>query len=97
LKQSAAVLLLYCGSGLDEQSQTLVLNIYLYQKARQRFRRMNFKFPTIGNTCSLCVMRGRPSDFKLIARNQPKRTYLTRQGITGTKINFKFAKSPDIK
>ena len=41
--------------GLDEQSQTLVLNIYLYQKAKRRFRRTNFKFPTIGNTCSLAA------------------------------------------
>jgi len=45
----------------------------------------------------LCVMRGRYSEFKLIARNQPTKTNLTRQGITQTKINCKFAKSPDIK
>jgi hypothetical protein len=50
LKQSAAVILLYLSSGLDEQSQTLVLNIY-QSKARQRFRRTDFKYPTIGNTC----------------------------------------------
>ncbi|MFT3947833.1 MAG: hypothetical protein QM763_13180 [Agriterribacter sp.] len=36
--------------GLDEYSPALVLIIYLYQKTRQRFRRTNFKFPTIGNT-----------------------------------------------
>jgi len=42
--------------GLDEYNPTLVLNIYLYQKARQRFRRTNFKFPTIGNTCPLPAM-----------------------------------------
>ena len=35
---------------LDEYSPTLVLNIYLYQESRQRFRRTDFKFPTIGNT-----------------------------------------------
>jgi hypothetical protein len=44
---------LYFGSGLDEQSPTLVDIIYLYQKARQEFRRTDFKYPTIGNTCSL--------------------------------------------
>lgn len=38
---------------LDEYSPALVLIIYLYQKAGQRFRRTDFKFPTIGNTCSL--------------------------------------------
>jgi len=42
--------------GLDEQNQTLVLNIYLYQKAKQQFRRTNLKFPTIGNTCSLAAI-----------------------------------------
>lgn len=41
--------------GLDEYSPALVLIIYLYQKARQQFRRTNFKFPTIGNTRSLAV------------------------------------------
>jgi hypothetical protein len=55
LEQSAVVILLYFNSELDEQSQTLVLNIYLYQKARQRFRRTNFKFPTIGNTLPLAA------------------------------------------
>jgi len=42
-----------CGSRLDEQGLALVLNILLYQKARQQFRRTNTKFPTIGNTCPL--------------------------------------------
>ena len=45
LEQSAAVILLYCGSGLDEQSPALVLIIYLYQKARQRFRADEYKIP----------------------------------------------------
>jgi len=57
LEQSAAVILLYSGSGLDKQSPTLVLNIYLYQKARQRFRADEYKIPTIGNTCSLDAIR----------------------------------------
>jgi hypothetical protein len=45
LKQSAAVILLCCGSGLDEQSPALVLNIYLYQKAKQQFRADEYKIP----------------------------------------------------
>jgi len=53
--------------------------------------------PAHRQALTLCVMRGRHSDFKLIARNQPTKTNLTRQGITRTKINFKFAKLPDIK
>jgi antitoxin component YwqK of YwqJK toxin-antitoxin module len=56
MKQSAAVILLCFGSGLDLQNSALVLNIYLYQKARQQFRRTNIKFPTIGNTCSLAAI-----------------------------------------
>jgi hypothetical protein len=36
---------LYFSSGLDEQSRTLVVIIYLYQKARQRFRAEDFQIP----------------------------------------------------
>jgi hypothetical protein len=35
LEQSAVVILLYFNSELDEHSQTLVLNIYLYQDLRK--------------------------------------------------------------
>jgi hypothetical protein len=45
LEQSAAVILLCCGSGLDEHSRTLVVNIYLYQKAKRQFRADEYKIP----------------------------------------------------
>jgi hypothetical protein len=53
LKQSAVVVLLHCDSGFDEQSETLVPTIYLYQKARLQLRTDEYKIYLIDNTCFL--------------------------------------------
>jgi len=69
LKQSAAVILLYCGLRLDEQSPALVFDIYLKQKARMQFRADEYKNPTIGNNCTL---RARPFTHPGFQNDEPE-------------------------
>ena len=52
---SAAVILLYSGLGLDEQSPALVLKYLNVSKTQAAVPVNEYKFPTIGKTCSLAV------------------------------------------
>jgi hypothetical protein len=52
MRQSEVVILLCCGSGLDEQAQLYFL-IFNFIKKRQPLRADEYKIPIIGNTCRL--------------------------------------------